>query len=110
MVARKTLGAAALLIFALAGCVLVDSWFVEDGFIDPDGEGPKAPIATFEIAAKNTHIKLEIDTTPLIPACLETSAERAEPPPTVEIACEPPCPRPVDPAGWLGRRHFRSPT
>jgi hypothetical protein len=70
---RQALGVATGLIFFLAGCVLVDSWFIEDGYIDPDGEGPEAPISIFEIAAKSRPIELDVDAAPLIPLCVETS-------------------------------------
>lgn len=110
MFTRETLGLAALLIFALAGCVLIDSWFIEDDYIDPDGEGPEAPIPTFEIAAKNTQIEIDVDAAPAVPIRVEASGGDAEVPPMADVVYAPPRPRPVDPAGWLGRRHFRSPT
>lgn len=110
MRSRETFGFAALLIFALAGCILIDSWFTGDDFIDPDGEGPEAPIPTFEIAAKSKSIEIDVDAVPLIPLCVETSTCSVEVTSKADAAYMPPRPRPVDPAGWLGRRHFRSPT
>lgn len=110
MRSRKLLGLAALLVFALAGCILIDSWFVEDEFIDPDGEGPEAPIPTFEIAAKHRQIEIDVDATAPILLCVETSTDSIDVLLIVDADDAPPCPRSVDPADWLGRLHFRSPT
>lgn len=110
MSSRQTLGFAALTIFALAGCVLIDSWFMEEGYVDIDGEGPEAPIPIFEIAAKSRPIEVDLDTAPPIPICIETSTDPVHFRTTAESVLIAVRPRPVDPAGWLGRRHFRSPT
>jgi hypothetical protein len=110
MFGRKAAVFGFALILVLVGCVLIDSWFMEDGYIDPDGEGPEAPIPTFEIAAKRDQIEFHVDAMPPLPIPLEASTQSIAAPHPTEIAFEPTCPRPVDPAGWLGRRHFRSPT
>lgn len=53
MPAWEKLGFAALLILALAGCVLIDSCIEDCTYVDTDGDGPEAPIPSFEIASKN---------------------------------------------------------
>jgi hypothetical protein len=110
MPSRETLGVAALLIFALAGFVLIDSWFIEDGRVDPDGEGPEAPTSTFEIAAKMKRIEIDADAPPALEIGFDTPHDDLEVRPTPSIAPPPPRPRAVDPSDWLGRRHFRAPT
>jgi hypothetical protein len=102
-------GLGVTLILVIAGCVLIDSWFQEDA-IDPDGEGPEAPIPSFEIPSKYKQIEIDADPAPLVSLCVEPFIEDFKLPSTADSAYAPPRPRPVDPAGWLGRRHFRSPT
>jgi hypothetical protein len=110
MLAREKLGFAALLIFALAGCVLIDSCLEDCTYVDTDGEGPGAPIPSFEIASKNPGIQLEVQAVPSLPNVLTSLIESVERSSSAEDASVPTALEPVDPSGWLGRRHFRSPT
>jgi hypothetical protein len=109
MSAWEKLGLAALLMFALAGCVLIDSCLEDCTYLDTDGNGPDAPIPSFEIASRNPGIHLVVQAAPALPI-LPAPAETVERPSSVAGICVPQALKPVDPAGWLGRRHFRSPT
>jgi hypothetical protein len=110
MFAWEKLGFAALLIFALASCVLIDSCLEDCTYVDNDGDGPEAPIPSFEIASKNPGVHLEIQAVPSLPNVLTSLVEPVERPSSAEDASVPTALEPVDPSGWLGRRHFRSPT
>jgi hypothetical protein len=107
---RETLGIFATLVFLLAGCVLIDSCLEDCTYVDIDGDGPDAPLPSFEIASKNPGIQLEIQAVPVLPDFLTSLIEVVERPSSAEEASVPTALEPVDPSSWLGRRHFRSPT
>jgi hypothetical protein len=110
MPAWEKLGLAVLLMFALAGCVLIDSCLEDCTYVDADGNGPDAPIPSFEIASRNSGIQLVVQAAPALPILVAAPVEDVDRPSSVDETCIPHALEPVDPAGWLGRRHFRSPT
>lgn len=110
MFSREMLGLAVLLILALAGCVLIDSCLEDCTYIGSGGEDQESPVPTPEIAGKNARVELDVLMAPPLPALWELPEPELEGAAPIEDAVLPPCPKPVAPSGWLGRRHFRSPT
>ena len=105
-------GSAGLLLLLPAAAVLVDSWVAPAAIVDPDGEGPQAPAPNPEVAeqrAKGSRIQFDLLAPPPRPSALlfkavEPSAPAGDDRRRIAVR-----PKPVEPSGWLGRRHLRSP-
>lgn len=103
-----------LIATTLAVAVLVDSWISEEAFDAlPGSTAPAGSGGTPEVADQRAPLfrpDRDSQDVPLAgPLALIPSVPSVEPPRQGQDAI-PPEPRPVSPSGWLGRRHWRSPT
>jgi len=103
-----------LLSSVLAIAVLADSWISVETFHPPTaGTVPVGPGGTPEVADQRAQsLRIDRDSEDVPSARALASVPPAS---SVELSDQgndavPSEPRPVSPSGWLGRRHWRSPT
>lgn len=110
MVSALIRGFLAVVFVLSATAVLVDSWVSPSAFVDPDGEGPQAPVPNPEVADQRTQgnrIHLDVLAPPPLALSILMDVATSELAPSEERRRITVRLKPADPSGWLGRRHRR---